>query len=136
MRNIVIASHDRLAQGLADTLRFVTGLDSARVLCAFVDPAEDDPAVAVARLMGDLDPDEETFVFTDMLGGSVMQRFFPYMGERVHLICGMNLPLVLEVALAGPEPFSPERVDELVAGARDAIVYVNGLEANGLDEDE
>lgn len=136
MRNIVIASHDRLAQGLADTLRFVTGYDSAHVLCAYVDPAEDDLAERVAGLMASLDPEGETFVFTDMLGGSVTQRFFPYMGERVHLICGMNLPLVLEVALAGPAPFSPEHVEELVTSARDAIVYVNGREADDFDEDE
>ena len=136
MRNIVIASHHRLAQGMADTLEFVTGFDAARVLCAFVDDAETDPSGRIAALMGELDPEDETFVFTDMLGGSVTQRFCPYMGERTHLICGMNLPLVLEVALSDPEPFSPERVEELVAGAREGIVYVNRHAATSLDEDE
>lgn len=136
MRNIVIASHHRLAVGMAETLQFLTGFDQARVLDAFVDDSESDPTDRIRAIMDEIDPTDETFVFTDILGGSVTQRFYPHIGERVHLICGMNLPLVMEVALAGPEPFDAARIEELVSLARDAIVYVNEYEAPSLEEDE
>lgn len=136
MRNIVIASHHRLAEGMAQTLAFVSGFSDARVLAAYVDDSETDPSERIARIMGELDPADETFVFTDMLGGSVTQRFFPYQGEHVHLICGINLPLVLEIALAGPDPLERDEIARIVEGARQAIIYVNDYEADSLDEDE
>lgn len=136
MRNIVIASHHRLAVGMAETLQFLTGFDQAKVLDAFVNDSESDCTNRIQALLDEIDPDDETFIFTDMLGGSITQCFYPYIGERVHLICGMNLPLIMEVALAGPAPFDVAQIEQIVSLARDAIVYVNKYEALSLGEDE
>lgn len=59
----------------------------------------------------------------------------PTSGGHVHLICGMNLPLVLEVVLAGPEPYDSEKIAQLVETARQAIAYVNDCETLGSDDE-
>lgn len=135
MRHIVLASHHRMASGLADTLAFVAGVPNVHALDAYVDEADDIEA-QIAELMDDFDPDDEVLVFTDMLGGSVTQRFVPYMAEHVHLICGMNLPLVLEIALGRPDPLEPEEIRGVIASAREGLLYVNEHMAADLDDDE
>lgn len=135
MRAIVLASHHRLASGMADTLEFVCGIHNLYVLDAYVEGT--DAAAEVAALMDGLDPTAETFVFTDMLGGSVTQLFAPYATGNVHVICGMNLPLVLEIALANQDaPLTTKQIRSIVDGARQSIIYVNEHEADGLEEDE
>lgn len=134
MRNIVIASHHRMASGMADTLAFVAGVPNVSVLDAYV--GDEDADEQIIELMDALDPADETFVFTDMLGGSVTQRFAPYAGDNVHIICGMNLPLVLEIALTHPEPLTAEEIRTAVEGARQGLLYVNEYQAADMDEDE
>lgn len=136
MRNIIIASHHRLAEGMADTLNFITGFDTAKVYAAYLEDDHEDPDKHVVHLMASLSPDDETFICTDMLGGSVTQRFYAYMNEHTHLICGMNLPLILELALHDSTPFTTEEIAELIDQARQALLYVNTYEAPALDEDE
>lgn len=135
MRNIILASHHKLAAGMASSLEFLSGYSEAYVIAAYVDETDDDLSRRIDLLMHSLDQNEETFIFTDLLGGSVAQKFYPYIGEHVHLICGMNLPLVLEVALGGPEPYDAEKIAQLVDSAREAIVYVNSCNTLGSDDE-
>ena len=37
MRHVIIASHHRFAEGLADTLEFIGGVENMRAVCAYVD---------------------------------------------------------------------------------------------------
>ena len=135
MRHIVLASHHRMASGLADTMAFVAGVPNIHSIDAYVDESEDIEA-KISELMVSFGADDEVIIFTDMLGGSVTQRFAPYMGERVHLICGMNLPLVLEIALGHPDPLEPEEIRDVMASARESLIYVNEHSTTDLDDDE
>lgn len=132
MRRIIIATHHQLAQGMADTLTFLSGYPHIDVLCAYVDERNVDESIA--ELMQT--EAEETFIFTDMLGGSVTQKFTFYQKENVHLICGMNLPLVLTIALAGEECIPTERIHEMIEEAKASIIYVNQYQSITLEEDE
>lgn len=135
MRHIVLATHHRMASGVADTLAFVAGVPNIHVLDAYVDESEDLEA-KIACLMSGFAVDDEVVVFTDMLGGSVTQRFAPYIGENVHLICGMNLPLVLEIALGHPDPLDAKEINCVIGLAREGLLYVNEYLDSTLDEDE
>ena len=50
MRHVIIASHHRFAEGLADTLEFIGGVENMRAVCAYVDetPLEEQVAAASA----------------------------------------------------------------------------------------
>ena len=132
MRKIVVASHSLLAQGFKDTLEFLTGkTDAISAVCAYVnDNGEGLDAAVEAALAGA----DEVVVLTDMVGGSVNQRFSRFTSDRVHVLAGVNLPLAMAVALAGPD--EQLDFDALVDEARQQIMYVNAASAAACDDDE
>ncbi|KRO00840.1 PTS sugar transporter subunit IIA [Companilactobacillus kimchiensis] len=136
-RKIILASHHKLATGLADTLNFISN-NAADVtdLSAYMDNQPVDKQVK--ELMGGIAPDIEVIILTDMLAGSVNQQFFNYRERpHTHIISGMNLPLALAIALEPQDhEISSKRIEELVEEAKDAIVYVNEMKVEVDDDDE
>ena len=130
-RTIVLASHHRLAEGLKDTLDFISGGGQDIVtLAAYLDnqPVEKQ----VDEVMTAFSADRDVVVLTDMTAGSVNQKFFKYRTRpHTHIISGMNLPLALGVAM---EPDA--RIDALIQEAKDAIVNVNEIQVEEDDDDE
>ncbi len=132
MRKIVVASHSLLAQGFKDTLEFLTGkTDAISAVCAYVNDNGEGLDAAVEEALAGAD---EVVVLTDMVGGSVNQRFSRFVSDRVHVIAGANLPLAMAVVLAGPD--EQLDFDAIVDEARQQIVYVNAVSAAACDEDE
>ena len=133
VRHIILASHHRFAAGLADTIEFLGGPTDMDVICAYVDetPLEDQ----VAEVFAKFDPADEVLVFTDILQGSVNQRFAPYVGEHVFLIAGANVALTLELALAA-EPLTCEGIEAARQLARQSMCLINTFQADVDDEDE
>lgn len=133
MRHVIIASHHRFAEGLADTLEFIGGVENMRAVCAYVDetPLEEQVAGAFAPVA----PGDEVLVLTDILQGSVNQAFAPYMGDRVFLVAGVNVALCLELALSA-EPLSVAAIDAAIEQARSAMVLVNTYAAEVGEDDE
>lgn len=132
MRHIILASHHRFAAGLADTIDFLGGPSDLNVICAYIDetPLEDQ----VAEVFAKFDPDDEVLVLTDILQGSVNQRFAPYVNDHVFLVAGVSVPLALELALAD-EPLTCEDIEATLALARQSMRLVNTFEAD-VDEDD
>lgn len=133
MRHVVIASHHRFAEGLADTLEFIGGVENMRAVCAYVDetPLEEQAAEAFAAVA----PEDEVLVLTDILQGSVNQAFAPYVGDRVFLVAGVNVALCLELALSA-EPLSVAAIDAAIEQARSAMVLVNTYATEVGEDDE
>jgi fructoselysine and glucoselysine-specific PTS system IIA component len=135
MRRFLIVSHGELAGGMRSALELITGAVSGMVvLQAYV---EENRSVEeeLARLLGD---GEEWIVFTDLLGGSITNQVVRTAAElgmmqSVHIVAGMNLPLVIEVIMADPETPAQEVLAEAIGMARDQIVYVNQLIRNNND---
>lgn len=136
-RVLVLASHHRMADGLKDSLLFVSSSEVEVVaLSAYVDnqPIDD----AVKSLMEGFAPEDEVIVLTDMTSGSVNQKFFPYVSRpHTHLVSGMNLPLAFTIAMEDADDYlSAERMREIVEESRAEMKYVNDLASEGDDEDE
>lgn len=74
MKKIVIASHNKLAFGMKKTVEFLTGFTDIYELSAYIDNG--DIHKQVKEIMDDVKKEDEVFVFTDILGGSVTQNFF------------------------------------------------------------
>ncbi|MFH5811022.1 PTS sugar transporter subunit IIA [Companilactobacillus sp. FL22-1] len=136
-RKIILASHHKLAAGLADTLNFISnGIADVTDLSAYMD---NQPVDKQVRSVMDSIPNEtEVVILTDMLSGSVNQQFFNYRNRpHTHIISGMNLPLALAVALEPQDhEITSERMNEIVEEAKKAIVYVNEMKVDVDDDDE
>lgn len=132
MRHIILASHHRFAAGLADTIEFLGGPADIDVICAYVDetPLEDQAAEVFAKF----NPTDEVLILTDILQGSVNQRFAPYVSDHVFLVAGVSVPLALELALAD-EPLTCEDIEAAIALARQSMCLINTFEAD-IDEDD
>lgn len=136
-RTIITASHSNMADGLKDTLKFVSG-GAANIiaLSAYTDNAPIEKKVE--DLMNSFSAEEEVFVLTDLAAGSVNQQFFKYRTRpHTHIISGMNLPLAFEIAMEDDSEYlTAERVAEIVEDARQEIKYMQDTLDDGDDEDE
>lgn len=137
MRRFIFASHHKLAYGLKDTVDFLTGATKIIYdINAYLDDETKDIDTVVAELFASFDDEDEVVVLVDMMGGSVYQKFYPYMSEKVHVICGMNLPMALSLVLAPEdERLTSEKVEQVLMDCKNQLVYVNKM-AESVDEDD
>lgn len=133
MRHVVLASHHRFAQGLADTLEFLGAKCDFHVICAYVDEQPLEPQVAA--VMEQFGPDDEVLVLTDILAGSVNQKFLPYVGTSVFVVAGVNTVLAMELCLA-PSPLTAEGIESAIAVAGQSIKLLNTYEVEDGEDDE
>ena len=89
MRRFVIASHHRMARGLKETLEFLTSRSDIVDISAYVDERDLDGQIREA--LAGFGLEDEVVIMTDMLGGSVNQKFCQYMSALRHL-CGIGSP--------------------------------------------
>lgn len=137
MRRFIFASHHKLAYGLKDTVDFLTGSTKAIYdINAYLDDETKDIDTVVAELFASFDDEDEVVVLVDMMGGSVYQKFYPYMSDKAHVICGMNLPMALSLVLAPKdECLTSEKVEQVLMDCKNQLVYVNKMAAS-VDEDD
>lgn len=131
-RKFLIVSHGALASGFRSALELITGaVGNVIILQAYLEenvPVEED----LARLLQGAGAMEEWVVFTDLLGGSITNQVIRVMADlpgrdAVHIVAGVNLPLVIEVVLGDPETPVATLLNEAVGRAREQLVYVNGI---------
>lgn len=137
MRRYIIASHHKLAYGLKDTVYFLTnGIKKIYDVNAYIEDEEKSIEEVVSELFASFDKNDEVLVFADMMGGSVYQKFYPYMSDKVHVVCGINLPLTLALVLESEDtPLTQELVHQYVEDSKNQIVYVNEVNF-AVDEDD
>ncbi len=136
-RVLVTASHHKMADGIKDTLAFVSGgAQEVIALSAYVDnqPIKE----TVTNLMNGFDAEDEVVILTDLTSGSVNQQFFKYRNRpHTHIVSGMNLPLAFQVAMEPQDEYiTVERMREIVEDSKNEIKYVNDIADDGGDEDE
>ena len=141
MRRILICSHGKLAEGFRNTLKLFAGdMLHVDVICAYDD--DEDPEKKLDHYLNGVNKDDEILAFTDIMGGSVnrilnqyrMMERFP---EHFHLIAGVNLPLLLDLALYKPDQYLEKNdISKKIASAADSIVYMNTYIPDMSDLDE
>lgn len=139
MRRFIFASHHKLAYGLKDTVDFLTnGMKQIYDINAYVDDNEPDLEIIVKELFDTFESDDEVIVLADLMGGSVYQKFYPYLSDKVHVVCGMNLPLAMSLVLASEDtPLTSEKLASLIEECKNQIVYVNQINsASTIDSDD
>lgn len=136
-RKIILASHHRFADGLKDTLNFISGNNKNDEIISF-SAYLDNTSVEdkVKTLMSQFSDQTELIVLTDMTAGSVNQLFFLYRERpHTHVISGMNLPLALAFLMEPDQNYlQADRVRDILTQAKDSMVYVNDMQVDDDDE--
>jgi fructoselysine and glucoselysine-specific PTS system IIA component len=135
MRKFLIVSHGQFAGGIKSALELIMGpAPEVIVLQAYV---EENRSVEeeIAGMLRSAGKEVEWVVLTDLLGGSITNQVLRVAAdlgvtESVHIVAGMNLPLVIEVVMSDPETPVQEVLTEAVGLARQQLAYVNDLMNN------
>lgn len=136
MVRYIFASHYRMADGLKETVEFLTSVkENLYTISAYV--TEDyNIEEEIKKIFDGFQKDDKVVVMTDVLSGSVNQKFIPYMGENVFLITGINVPLAMELVLRPEEFINKEQLSQSIEMAKETIQFVNEINANIDDDDE
>ncbi|WP_416325615.1 PTS sugar transporter subunit IIA [[Eubacterium] hominis] len=141
MRRYIFASHHKLAFGLKDTVQFLNNYSSAANqiydINAYVDDKETDISDQVEQLFASFSKEDEVIVLTDMLGGSVNQKFIPYLSDKTHIITGMNLALAMSLILLPQDiEITSNMIADIVEDCKQQVIYVNQVQVETDEEDE
>ena len=128
MNQIVLASHGGLADGARDTLDMIIGDVSNVHTISLARDDKDQIEDRALALIDSFDPSDAVYVLTDMLGSSVNNQMVSLKTKRpeVTVISGMNLPLILEIALSD-EPLSEAALAEGIKQSRAGIQDIAAL---------
>lgn len=124
MRAVLLISHGGLAQGVVDSFEMLCGhSDCLYSVCLAYNDGPDDFSRKLRALEGTLSGYDEVLVLADVTGGTPCKAALgEYLAKpHVHIISGMNLPMVMEAVLGDS---SPEALPEL---AKASIVDVKAL---------
>ena len=124
-RKILIATHGHLASGLKSAIGILAGEPcQIDVIDAYTDDEPGDYTPKIKQFIAGVGDEDEGFVFTDILSGSVNQRVVreePFSNPNITLVTGTNLMVVLGVAL-DPRPITREVLDEIISQASVQVV--------------
>ena len=140
MRKVLVATHGRLAEGIRETMQFIMGDEgTVDVLNAYTSQ-EFDMHKEAERLVNNLGAGDELIVAADLFGGSVANAFVQYMPTgKVHVVTGVNLPMLIELAAsAGGELSAEDLIETAIQTAKEGIVYSNKIlsESANAEEDD
>lgn len=130
---IFLASHGNLASGMKSSVDILLGnSNNIVVFDAFVDEQNVDDALK--KFFDDV-KDEQVIMMSDLYGGSVNQMMSLYLNRpNTLLIAGVNLALVLEIAIKGQD-ISKEEVLDIINQSKEAIRLVD-LDKITLSEED
>ena len=95
MIGILVLTHGRVAEELVNAARNIVGEVPAVVAVSI--GWSDDPAAANAAIeRGLAEVGGTALVLTDMFGGTPTNLSLPFLSERVEIVTGVNLPMLIK----------------------------------------
>jgi PTS system mannose-specific IIA component len=117
MVGIVIATHGRLAEELIATAEGIVGrLEGCRAVSVGVGASMEEARARLREAIGAVDAGQGVLVLTDMFGGTPANLALTFLDERIEVVTGVNLPMLMKLATARAEDLSVAAAAELVAG--------------------
>jgi len=127
-RKLLIATHGTFAEGIKCSLELILGKqDFVHTLCAYTGEISE-VGTPIKKIIDSLKSDEELIVLTDLFGGSINNEFMNFISlPNVHLICGLNLPLLFEIVMNINTSDLQKLINESIKTAQEQIQYCNLL---------
>lgn len=142
MRNIILASHGSLADGMLSAARMIIG-DCSDIEAYSLDHYDCPQTIyeLISKKIKD-DKTDEYVILCDINGGSVHNQLMHLMDRRnVYMIVGMTLSMVLELKLADDSEPTLALLQRIIASAKENTLLfdyesVREQIKNGLEEEE
>ena len=122
MAKIILASHGKLSKGMLDSVKMIIGslADGVETYSLFPGESANDYANELKERM--LQDEEDYLLICDVQGGSVFISLVQLVtNERVKVVAGMNLSLVLELIVANQG--GSINLDTILEASKEGILY-------------
>lgn len=138
MRKLLVATHGRFAEGIGETLRLILGDSQPLEILNAYTVQDFDMAKAAKEYVSGLGEEDELIVAADIFGGSVANAFTEYIPEgKVHVVTGLNLPLLIGLVSSLEEEDSVEEmIQNAIEDAKEGIIYANRIINETMEEEE
>lgn len=118
MIGVVIACHGKLAEGFRSAAEMLTGDVAANIKAVglYPDDSTDSFLEKLRGAVSEADSGSGVVIFTDFYGGTPCNLSRGFMSERVQVVAGTNLPILIEFLLSLDEG-EPDLRDMIEEGA-------------------
>lgn len=123
MLKLFLSSHGHFASGMKNSIEILTGPNAKlTVFDAYIN--QESVQEHLDTFFASVNPDDQIILLSDLYGGSVNQVMYLYASRpNTTLIAGVNLALVLELAVRGS--VSREELEKLVEQSRTMLKIVD-----------
>jgi PTS system mannose-specific IIA component len=103
MVGILIVTHGKLAQELVETTKIIVGRDVENIIPITVDWNDDmsDIQKTILSAIAKVDQGNGVLILTDMFGGTPSNISLSFLSDRVEIITGVNLPMLIKIVNVG-----------------------------------
>lgn len=137
MKHYVLASHGGFSKGIYESIQIIIGEQpNIHIVQAFVE-GNNDITSLVEETLAAIPPEDEVIVCSDVFGGSVNNEFMKQLRNRnhMHLITGMNLPLLMQLFLSVEED-TEKMIHDIVNSEDKRVKYCNDMLSSAAKEEE
>jgi PTS system mannose-specific IIA component len=115
MVGLVVATHGKLAEELLRTAEGIVGrLEQCEAVSVGAGSSMDDARARLGEAVHRVDAGQGVLVLTDMFGGTPANLALTFLDEKLEVITGVNLPMILKLATARAEGLQLRAAAELV----------------------
>lgn len=127
MKGILLVSHGKMAEGMIDSLQMFFGENIPQLdfLSVKMDTGAEEFRNAVVQKIEELDSGDGVVIFADVLGGTPFNQSAQLLSDRVDLITGMNLGMLMDYL--GSREYEDFDADALVEKGKSAIINTKAL---------
>ncbi len=103
MVGVLVVTHGKLAQELLETTRIIVGKPVDHIIPISVGWNDDtvDIQKTIANSINKIDLGNGILILTDMFGGTPSNISLSFLSEKVEIITGVNLPMLIKIVNIG-----------------------------------
>lgn len=125
MVGILIVTHGRLAQELLETTKIIVGKSVEHIIPISVGWNDDmaDIQKIISAAIHKVDQGDGVLVLTDMFGGTPSNISLSFLSEKVEIITGVNLPMLIKITNVG-ERYKLKDLAQLITEQGKKSIYL------------
>ncbi|MEM1485727.1 PTS sugar transporter subunit IIA [Oscillospiraceae bacterium PP1C4] len=129
----IIASHGKMASGIQNSLEMLIGeCENIHVLDAYLD--DSNPQTVLDEMVNKRFGQEDIVIMTDLYGGSINRFATLLVSDRVRLVTGINLALVMELIYL--KEITDEEIEQAINISKGEIRQIKMNDLKPKDDEE
>lgn len=127
MVGIVVISHGDMASSVISTAHMLYP-DNGQIACLSIEPDTnpDDFQDEIDKKVIEVDTGDGVIIMADLFGGTPCNRAIYSINDKVHILSGLNLPMLLTALIARNSSDDIDKlICEIIHAAKEGILDVN-----------